>query len=66
MKAEDRTIKASLYAGLTDILFGLIMYFTGIGDWYYTHFHMFGVVGFGMIAYAFWHHIFKKRSQQNE
>jgi hypothetical protein len=55
MNVEKRTIKASAMAGITDIIIGLLAYFTGFGDWYYTKFHMFGVIGFGMLAYAYWH-----------
>lgn len=55
MNAEKRTIRASVLAGVTDILFGLLMYFTGYGDWYYAKFHMFGIIGFGMLAYGYWH-----------
>jgi hypothetical protein len=60
MKGEDRIIKASAMAGFTDIAFGLFMYLTGWGDWYFVHFHFFGMLGVGMIAYAFWHAFFKR------
>jgi hypothetical protein len=55
MKWEDRLIKASALTGFTDILLGLLMYWTGWGDWYYSHFHIFGIFGFSMIVYAYWH-----------
>jgi len=55
MKAEERTIKASMLAGWTDIFIGLIMYWTGWHQWYFDHFHFFGILGIGMLAYGFWH-----------
>jgi hypothetical protein len=58
MNNEKRIIKASACAGVTDILFGLFMYWTGWGDFYYQHFHVFGMLGFGMLAYAYWHQYF--------
>lgn len=54
MKVEQRQIKASMYAGITDIIFGLIMYATGAADWYFEHFHFFGILGIGMIFYSVW------------
>jgi len=57
MKAEERTIKASILAGITDMLIGLIMFLTGWHEWYYNHFHFFGILGIGMIAYGFWHKV---------
>lgn len=58
MKSERRIIKASLFAGITDILIGLVMFLTGWHEWYFNHFHVFGVLGLGMIAYAYWHNYF--------
>jgi len=61
LKAEQRTYKASFYAGFTDILIGLVFYLTGFADWYYAHFHVFGVLGLGMILYSFYHWLLYKR-----
>lgn len=58
MNAEKRTIKASICAGLTDIIIGIIMFLTGWHEWYYQHFHVFGIIGLGMLAYGFWHNYF--------
>ena len=58
MNAEKRTIKASILAGITDIIFGLIMYFSGWSTWYFNHFHFFGIMGFGMLAFGFWNIFF--------
>lgn len=55
MQNEQRIIKASVYAGWTDILFGLLMYFTGWHQWYFEHFHFFGILGIGMLIYGSWH-----------
>jgi hypothetical protein len=55
MGTEERVIKASFAAGMTDLMFGLIMYWAGWQEWYFQHFHTFGILGFGMIAYAVWH-----------
>lgn len=62
-------------AGLTDIVVGLFMFFSGWGDWYYTHFHIFGVFGMTAITYGAWHQylymketgerIWKKISKKN-
>lgn len=60
MKYEDRAIKASFLAGITDILVGIIMHFTGWHEWWYNQFHLFGVIGLGMIAYSFWHYTLKE------
>lgn len=61
MNAEKRTIKASILAGFTDIIFGLIMYFTGVSNWYYATFHFFGIMGFGMLAFGYWSIYFYNR-----
>ena len=63
MRVEQRTYMASIYAGVTDILIGLFMYFTGWHQWYFDHFHFFGVLGIGMLAYGFWHRRFYRRDQ---
>ena len=55
MKYEERIIKTSILAGFTDILIGLFMFFTGWHQWYFDHFHFFGVLGLGMLCYGFWH-----------
>ena len=58
MKSEERVIKASLMAGLSDVIVGILFHFTGIHDWYFTNFKFFGVLGIGMLLYAFWHAYF--------
>ena len=55
MKQEERIIKASMMAGITDIAFGIFMSLTGWQEWYFNHFHVFGVLGIGMLAYGYWH-----------
>jgi len=61
MNTEKRIIKASILAGATDVLAGLALYFTGAGDWYYAKFHVFGIIGFGMLAYGYWHLYFLRK-----
>jgi len=61
MRHERRTIKVSLLTGITDIALGLIMYFTGAADWYYEHFHIFGILGMGFIIWAIWHMYFYRK-----
>jgi len=61
MKAEMRVVKASLWTGITDLLFGVLMFMTGWGDWYYTRFHFFGIIGFSLIIYAYWTLFFMRR-----
>ncbi len=62
MKQELRVIKSSFYAGITDMIIGLIMFMTGWHQWYYDHFHFFGILGIGMICYAIWHYyLYNKR-----
>ncbi len=63
--AERRIIKASFYAGIADILLGLVMYFTGLHEWWFKHFHTFGVLGIGLIFYSFFHLLFY-RIDRNE
>ena len=58
MKAELRQVKASMYAGITDIVFGVFAWLTGFADWYFIHFHFFGILGIGMIFYAVWLYYF--------
>lgn len=66
MKYEKRVIKASFYAGLSDVIIGLIMCITGWHNWYYEHFHFFGVLGIGMLCYAFWHYfLYETRGDEN-
>ena len=65
-KFEKRFILSSILAGITDILFGLIFYLTGIADWYYAKFHVFGILGFGMILYGLWHFILYKLDNKGE
>ena len=60
MNSEKRSIKASIMAGVCDILVGLIMYLTGWHVWYYEHFHFFGILGMGMLIYGFWHNHYYK------
>ncbi len=56
-----RVIKASLFAGFTDLAIGLIMSFTGLHEWYYDKFRFFGVLGLAMITYGTWHYILYKK-----
>ena len=66
MRYEKRTIKVSLMTGLTDIVIGLILYLTGIADWYYERFHVFGVLGLGFVIWALWHsYYYKKETGKN-
>ena len=60
MKSEKRIIKASIAAGITDTIIGLIMAITGWHEWYYNHFHVFGILGLGMILYGLYHLLFYK------
>lgn len=63
MNNEERIIKASACAGFTELLIGLIMALTGAHQWYFDHFHFFGVLGMGMLVYAYWHgYYFKKET----
>ena len=59
MKSENRIIKASIATGLTEIIIGLFMAGTGLHNWYYDHFHFFGVLGIGMLSYGLWHWYYK-------
>jgi len=61
MKSEERIIKASLLAGVSDILIGIIFYLTGFADWYFAKLHFFGILGLGMLWYAFWHNYLYKK-----
>ena len=58
MRNELRIIKSTFMAGLTDVLTGLVMFFTGWHEWYFEHFHVFGILGLGMLYYAAWHWYF--------
>lgn len=46
---------------MTDLALGGVFKLIGFADWYYNTFHVFGILGFGMIAYAAWHYIFYTR-----
>ncbi len=61
MKAEERTIKAGVLAGATDILIGLAMYYLGWADWYFDKFHFFGIMGIAMLIYSYWHIYFYQK-----
>lgn len=61
MHSEQRIIKASILAGVTDIIVGLFMFITGWHQWYYDHFHVFGILGIGMLAYGIWHGVLYSR-----
>jgi len=65
MKNEMRMIKASFLTGVSELLLGVFMSFTGWHDWYYNHFKFFGVLGIGMLFYAFWHWVFYKLEVKN-
>lgn len=58
---ELRVIKASFFAGLTDLGIGYLAHKTGFHVWYWDNFHMFGFLGLGMLAYAYWHAFFYYR-----
>ena len=58
MKNEMRIIKASFMTGVSELILGLIMSRIGWHDWYWDHFKMFGVLGIGMVFYAFWHYLY--------
>lgn len=64
MKAEERTIQASIYAGATEIIFGVIMWLTGWGTWYFERFHFFGTMGLCMLFYAYWHLYLLRRDRE--
>jgi uncharacterized membrane protein len=55
LKSEERIILASLFAGLSEIVFGLFMSVTGFHKWYFDNFHFFGIMGVCMVFYALWH-----------
>jgi uncharacterized membrane protein YphA (DoxX/SURF4 family) len=55
MNVEKRTIKASIMAGFTEIVIGIIMVLTGAATWYFNTFHFFGIMGVCLIMYAYWH-----------
>jgi len=61
MKPEERNIKASVMAGVSDILIGLIMYLTGAADWYFQRFHFFGIMGIGLLLYSYWYIYFYRK-----
>ena len=55
MRAELRSVNASILAGFTDIIVGLLMFFTGWHQWYFDHFHFFGIMGLSMLFYGYWY-----------
>lgn len=61
MKSEQRIYQASIIAGLLDMIVGLLMYLTGLHDWYFDHFKVFGVLGIGMVLYGLSHYILYKK-----
>lgn len=63
MQYEQRFIKASLLTGATDIVVGAVMAVTGLHQWYFDHFHVFGIFGFSMVAYGLWHRWLYKQDQ---
>jgi hypothetical protein len=65
MNSENRVIKASFMTGMSDIALGLIMMLTGWQQWYYDHFHFFGIVGISMLLYSYWHtyYVFKETKE---
>ena len=65
MKSEQRIYKSSMIAGLLDVLIGLIMYITGLHDWYFEHFKVFGVLGIGMFIYGLVHYYYYKKEFNN-
>ena len=61
MNNELRFVKASIFTGATDIIFGILFYFIGFADWYYAHFHVFGIFGMSMLIYGYWHLYFYRQ-----
>ena len=61
MNAEKRNVQASLFAGVTEIVIGVVMALTGWGTWYFEHFHFFGILGVGFILYAYYYCLFYRR-----
>ena len=70
MKYENRIVKASLAAGLSECLLGVIALWAGFGYWWFEHVGMFGYLGIGMVLYSIWHYIFikidNKKSRRNK
>jgi hypothetical protein len=64
MKYEQRVIKASAAAGATELLIGLVASVTGFHEWYFEHFHFFGVLGVGMLLYAAYHEYYRRRDSR--
>lgn len=58
MKSEIRIIKSSFLTGISEIILGIVMHEFGWHDWYFEQFKFFGILGIGMIFYAFWHYVF--------
>jgi len=61
MKPEERNIKASICAGVSDIIFGLILYKLDWIEWYFQRFHFFGIMGMAMLFYSFWYIYFYRK-----
>ena len=66
MRFELRIILATFLAGVSDLILGVILVLTGVANWWYNTFHLFGMLGFGMIAYSFWHYILYRRDKAYE
>ena len=62
MKSEDRIIRASLFAGVTEIIVGIIMYATDLGHFWFERAGFFGVMGVCMVFYGCWHWYLKKKA----
>ena len=66
MRAEERTIKVSLYAGVIEIILALFMTLTGFHNWWYSQFHFFGVFGIASIIWAAcYYYLYKKETGNN-
>lgn len=55
MSIEERIFTASVITGILELLLAIFMSLTGLHEWYYNKFHMFGVLGIGMLIYGFVH-----------
>jgi hypothetical protein len=66
MKYEKRIIKASLLAGLSELVLGVIFWVTGFAEWWYNHLHFFGYLGLGMILYASWHYYYYRKESKED
>lgn len=52
--------------GVSELIVGFIFVATGWHEWYWNTFKFFGVLGIGMILYAYWHQYFLIREAKND